>query len=299
MTDLFPFRKRYFPLWLLLRGVSLLPFPVLYLLSDVFYFLLYYLTGYRKKVVFQNLRNAFPEKTEPRIKAIGRAFYRNLADIIAETLKLGDLSPEDLKKRIRITNPEALTSYLDKGTTVLVMGSHACNWEWALPAASSYFAYPADGIYKPLHNQFFDNYMRQIRSKTGGNLIKSKDTLRDMVRRKNETRIISMLSDQTPPKGEIQYWTTFLNQDTGFYVGADKMAATFKLPVFFMGMRRLKRGNYEFTFVPVYDGSGPLSKTGFPVTEAYARHLETWIQQYPANYLWSHRRWKHKRPVTV
>ena len=274
-----------------------MPFPALYLLSDFFFVILYRLVGYRKKVVRQNLINAFPEKSATEIDKLVPAFYRNLCDIMVETLKLLSLNAEELTKRVKLTNTEIINPFIAAGKPVLVMGSHLANWEWALNAGVVNFNVPLDGIYKPLSNEFFDWLMLRLRSKLGGHLVPMKDTLRDFMRRKNIPRIISMLSDQTPPRGEIQYWTTFLNQDTPFFVGADKLAASFKYPVLFLGAHRVKRGFYEFRFEMLHDLEAPLGSEEFPITERYARRLENWIRQYPADYLWSHRRWKHKRPV--
>ncbi len=293
-----PSRKRYYPLWWLLMAISRLPFPVLYLLSDFFYLIIYRFIGYRKKVVFQNLINAFPEKSEAEIRKLVPAFYHNLCDIIVETLKLASISREEFKQHITLSNTQIVEPFVAAGKPVLMMGSHLANWEWALPAGVVSFDVPLDGIYKPLNNEFFEWFMLRLRSRLGAHLVPMKDTLRDFMRRKNTPRIISMLSDQTPPRGEIQYWTTFLNQDTGFYVGADKLSASFKYPVIFVGNRRLKRGHYEFRFEMLHDLETPLSPDSeFPVTERYARKLEEWIRQNPADYLWSHRRWKHKKPA--
>ena len=245
----------------------------------------------------QNLVNAFPEKSATEIDKLVPAFYRNLCDIMVETLKLLSLNAEELTKRVKLTNTEIINPFIAAGKPVLVMGSHLANWEWALNAGVVNFNVPLDGIYKPLSNEFFDWLMLRLRSKLGGHLVPMKDTLRDFMRRKNIPRIISMLSDQTPPRGEIQYWTTFLNQETPFFVGADKLAASFKYPVLFLGAHRVKRGYYEFRFEMLHDLEAPLGSEEFPITERYARQLENWIRQYPADYLWSHRRWKHKRPV--
>jgi Kdo2-lipid IVA lauroyltransferase/acyltransferase len=180
---------------------------------------------------------------------------------------------------------------------VIILGSHQANWEWALPGAAAHFSFPADGIYKVLNNEFFEWFMLRTRTRFGQHLINMKDTLKDFIRRKNIPRAISMLSDQTPPRGEIQYWTTFLNQDTAFYVGADKLAATFKYPVFFVECVRLKRGFYEYRISQLWDGKTAFVNEEFPITERYARKLEKSIRQNPAAYLWSHKRWKHARPV--
>jgi KDO2-lipid IV(A) lauroyltransferase len=293
-----PPRKRDYPLWWLLLGISKLPFPVLYLLADFFFLILYRLAGYRKKVVAQNLANSFPEKSFTERKQIEVLFYRNLCDVIVETIKLASIKPADLKTHARFINMEAVEEYIRKGTPVIILGSHLANWEWALPGGAVSFDFKMDGIYKPLSSPFFDWFMLRIRSRTGAHLVKMQDTLRDFIKQKQVPRAISMLSDQTPPGGEIQYWTNFLNQDTPFYVGSDKLATSFKYPVFFFGTKRLSRGIYEFELVPLITNISDLPQAGYPVTEQYARLLERWIRENPADYLWSHKRWKHKRPVT-
>lgn len=294
-----PPRKRDYPLWWLLLGISKLPFPVLYLLSDFFFFILYRLAGYRKKVVAQNLANSFPEKSLSERKHMEVGFYRNLCDVIVETIKLASIKPTELKARVQYFNMEAVETLIQNGTQVIVLGSHLANWEWALPGGTVSFNFKMDGIYKPLNNSFFEWFMLRIRTRLGAHLVKMKDTLRDFMRQKQVPRAISMLSDQTPPGGEIQYWTNFLNQETAFYVGADKLSASFKYPVFFMGAKRVKRGFYEFELIPVQPKISGLPQPDYPVTEQYARLLERWIKENPADYLWSHRRWKHKRPVEL
>lgn len=287
---------KYYPLWWLLQGLAALPFPVLYLLADITYGLIFYVVGYRKKVVYQNLRNSFPEKHDGQIKQIAKRFYHNLADIIFEILKLGTITKEEMGQRVQYKNPELLQAYLDKGITVIALGSHACNWEWGLASSSCFFKEPADGVYKPLNNAFFEIYMRFLRSRLGATPVKMKEVLRHLVQHRSEPRMLALLSDQTPPGGEIQYWTSFLNQDTAFYVGADKLADAFKYPVVFIGVTRKGRGRYQFEFELLREPGTITKETEYPITEAYARTLEKWIQQYPADYLWSHRRWKHKRP---
>ena len=290
-------RKRDYPLWFLLQGISRLPFPVLYTLSTLVYYLLYYVTGYRKKVVFQNLLKSFPDKETTEITTIAKQFYRNLADIIFEIVKLGTITQAEMGRRVRYKNPELIQQFLDRGLTVIALGSHSCNWEWGMPSSSLYFANAVDGVYKPLHNPFFEQYMRFLRSRLGPTPVKMKEVLRHLIQQRKKARMLCLLSDQTPPGGEIQYWTSFMNQDTPFYVGADKLSEAFRYPVIFIAARRLGRGRYEFAFELLQDAGITEKVSEYPVTEAYARTLENWIRQYPADYLWSHRRWKHVRPV--
>ena len=288
-------RKRLYPLWWLLMGISYLPFPVLYFISDVLYVILFYITGYRKKVVFQNLKNAFPNKNEKERQIIAKQFYRNLTDIILETIKLASISVSDLRKRVRIVNPEVIEEHTIQGRMVLAMGGHQGNWEWAPAGGTLYLSCPIDVVYKPLSNIFFEKFIWQTRTRLGPIMVRMKDTLRHLIQHKNKPRLFCMLADQTPPKSEIQYWTTFMNQDAGFFVGGEKLANSFNMPVFFIHTKRLGRGRYNYTFIPIKP-SEQASITDFPLTEEFARMLEDWIHENPADYLWSHRRWKHLRP---
>jgi Kdo2-lipid IVA lauroyltransferase/acyltransferase len=288
----------YYPLWALLLGLSWLPLRMLYGVSAVLYVFLHYLIGYRRKVIYTNLRNSFPQKSAAEIDVLAKGFYRHLADLIVETLKLNTMSRQHLLRRVRFKNPELVLLQLEKGRPVIMMGGHLANWEWLTVAVSAYFSVPSEGLYKPLSNSFFEAFLLKMRTRFGALMVKTKDTLREFIRRKNVPRVIGILSDQTPPGGEIQYWTDFMQQDTPFYVGTDKLATSFKYPVVFLGIERIRRGYYDVTFEPLYDGATPLPKDSFPLTEAFARHLEAWINANPADYLWSHRRWKNKRVVS-
>ncbi len=290
----------YYPLWLLLKGLSLLPLRVLYVLSDFLFLVVYYGIGYRRKVTLQNLRNSFPEKTEREIQKIAKDFYRQFTDVIVEILKLVSMSREELKRRLVFANQEVLDDFVRQGKPVITMGSHSGNWEWILSAGAVQFDFPAEGVYKPLNNAFFEEFMLYLRSRMGARLIKMKDTLRDFAANRNKPRVVAMLSDQTPLRSEITFWTNFLNQDTPFYVGAEKLARKFNYPVLFLDVYRIKRGYYRLTFEVISDGNA-LQETGteYPITVAFAQKLEAAIRRAPADYLWTHKRWKHRREVAV
>ena len=291
----------YYPLWLLLKGLSLLPLSVLYLLSDFLYFVVYYVVGYRKKVVLQNLRNAFPDKGAAEINQIAKDFYKQFMDVVVETLKLHSMDAAEMERRITFSNQELLDNFVQQGKTVITMGSHSANWEWVLSAGAVQFSFPAYGIYKPLNNPFFDAFMLYTRSQLGARLIKMKDTLRDFAANRNQPRVVAMLSDQTPLKSEITFWTTFLHQDTPFYEGAEKLANRFGCPVLFLDVKRTSRGHYTLTFELISDGN-PKDTTslGQPsITEIFARKLEASLRRSPADYLWTHKRWKHRREAAV
>ncbi|MEJ8802963.1 lysophospholipid acyltransferase family protein [Pontibacter sp. H249] len=289
----------YYPLWLLLKGLSVLPLSVLYLLSDFLYFIVYYVVGYRKKVVVSNLRNAFPEKNDAEIHQITKGFYKQFMDVVVETLKLRSMDAAEMDRRICFQNQELLDNFVQQGKTVITMGSHSANWEWVLSAGAVQFSFPAFGIYKPLNNPFFEAFMLKTRSQLGARLIKMKDTLRDFAANRNQPRVVAMLSDQTPLKSEITFWTTFLHQDTPFYEGAEKLANRFGCPVLFLDVKRTSRGHYTLTFELISDGSPQDINTPGQqsITETFAQKLESSIRQNPADYLWTHKRWKHKRPA--
>ncbi|WP_108210959.1 lysophospholipid acyltransferase family protein [Pontibacter mucosus] len=289
----------YYPLWLLLKGLAALPLPVLYLFADFLYFLMYYVIGYRKKVVEQNLRMAFPENGEQERQRIAKAFYRQFADVMVEILHLASMSREEMLRRTTFTNPEVLSRYVEGGTPVLILGTHVANWEWSLSAAAVTFNFPAEGVYKPLNNPFFESYMLHTRSRLGAHLIKMKDTLREFVAKRKVPRVVALLSDQTPLRSEINFWTEFLHQDTPFYTGAEKLSQRFGYPVLFLDVKRTSRGHYALTFEEITDGKtvhGLSTEAEFPVTVAFARKLEAALRRAPADYLWTHKRWKHKRP---
>lgn len=285
----------YRPIGWLLRGLAHLPLAVLYGLADFIYFLLAYVVRYRQQVVLTNLRNSFPEKPEVEIQRLQRLFYRNFAQVIVETLKLAAMPDAELKRRVTFSNPEVLERHFAQGRTVLGLSSHAGNWEWVLTSGALWLSAHVDGVYKPLMNPFFENFMRQMRTRTGAGLIPMRDTLRDLVQRRGETRVVSLLSDQAAGPEDRPYWTTFMNQEAGFYTSAERLAGRFHCPVVYVSIRRLRRGYYEIILTDLYDGDSPLPTDSFPITESFVRQLERDIRSFPADYLWTHRRWKHKR----
>ncbi|OON68721.1 lysophospholipid acyltransferase family protein [Hymenobacter sp. CRA2] len=285
----------YLPLEWLLLGLSSLPMPVLYVVADGFYLLLRFVLRYRQKVVLQNLRNSFPEKSEAEITGLQHGFYRHFADLIVEILKLATISKEELSQRVTLYGHEQIAHYFDQNRTVITFGSHAGNWEWILPAGALFYPGKLDGVYKPLNNKFFDYFVYRLRSRTGAGLVPMRETVRHMEERRGQGNSLCMLSDQSPQKSKYAYWTTLLHQDTAFYTGADRLAVQFNCPVFYGSIRRIRRGYYGLWLEQVYDGESPLDLSQHPITEAFARRIERDIRERPTDYLWSHRRWKLKK----
>jgi KDO2-lipid IV(A) lauroyltransferase len=276
--------------------ITLLPLPVLYIFSDFLYFLLYYFPSYRKKVVATNLKNSFPEKTEEELKFIEKKFYKHLADLFIETLKLSHMSKSQLMRRFTVSNIGIIDKLLeDKRDTVAVFG-HYNNWEWftSLPL---YTKYKAVSIYKPLQNKFFDRFLNDLRSKNGMVLTPMSNIIREIINNKknNINTISAFVSDQTPVKTEIKYWTTFLNQDTPVYMGTEKVASKYDMAIVFFHIQKIKRGYYNLNIELLFDHTA-----GLPdhlITETHVRRLEEIIVEKPEYWIWSHRRWKHKKPV--
>ncbi len=276
--------------------VTLLPLRVLYVFSDFIFLLLYYFPSYRRKVVATNLKNAFPEKSEEELKSIAKKYYKHLADIIVETFKLTHMSKKEQRKRFTYTNLEIIDKLREEKRDIIAVLGHYNNWEWPtlLP---NYLKYKTIIIYRPLQNKYFDKYIYNQRSKHGIQLTPTSHIIREIINyRKNNINTLSVfLTDQTPAKGDIKYWTTFLNQDTPVYTGTEKIASKYNMAVVFFHIQKVKRGHYNLDVELLLDQTAGLPEN--VITEAHVRRLEEIIREKPEYWLWSHRRWKHKRPV--
>ena len=270
-----------------------MPFWLVYRLADVMCFLMHTVARYRRRTVAGNLRRSFPEKTDSERTAIARRFYRNLADITLETFKTLTISDTELRRRVRILNPEVCLQHLNAGQSVVVMTSHLGNWEWLLAGHALQLGYDVDAVYKELTNPQFDAVMRRIRGRFGPHPVEMRQVARELVKRKAVTRIIAMVADQTPfPQNA--YWTTFLHQDTAFFTGVAGIARRTGYPVLYVGMRRVRRGHYETWFEPLAEP--PYTENAVTgIVETYVRRIEADIRRYPDQWLWSHKRWKHRR----
>ncbi|MFD2569306.1 lysophospholipid acyltransferase family protein [Spirosoma soli] len=275
------------------RLLSRLPLGLLYGLSDFLYFLLLYVVRYRRTVVVENLTRSFPKKSVSEINSIAKGFYRNLSDLIVETIKMSAMKPDALRQRVRFTNSALVKERLQAGQVVIGMASHSSNWEW-VPLASVLHQMPTDSIYKPLNNPFFEKLMREVRSSFGAVPVPMHTLPRRMVAQKDVPRIIALVADQVPDVPEQAYWTNFLHQDTPFYPGTERLARSRKLSVFYTELVRVSRGHYEVTFTligePPYDNLPPGT-----ILERYRDLLEETIRKHPSDWLWSHKRWKHWR----
>lgn len=275
--------------------ISLLPSPLFYLLSDGLYFLVYHVIGYRKKVVYTNLKNAFPEKSEAEIESITKEFYHYLLDITLETFKTLTFSKNRALKHAYMSDL-ALALFekyrLQNQNVIIVMG-HYGNWEWSGNAFSLMCKQKLFVIYHPLTNPYFDRLVMKMRKRFGTGLIAMNDTFREMIRNRNEVNATAFIADQTPSSGENAYWTTFLNQETPVFWGTELIAKKMNVPVVYVCINRKKRGVYEVNAETLIENPKD-SKEG-EISELHTRRLEKDIVKNPAYWLWSHRRWKHNR----
>ena len=272
--------------------LSLLPLSILYLLADGSYLLLYRVFGYRKSVVRQNLLNALPERTLPEIIRIEKRYYKYLASLIFEVIKMTTISRSEIQKRFIFKNKQLVQQYLDGGQSILVCSAHYGNWEWGTMGIGLNFKADHYPIYKPLSNHTFDNWFKKVRSRYGNKLIAMRQTMRGLAASKGTPSIFSFGNDQAPSKDESHYWTTFLHQPASIQLGIEKIARKTNQPVFYLKTKVLKRGYYEVDCVPLC--LNPAETKEFEITEMHTRFLEGIIRNEPEYWLWSHKRWKHK-----
>lgn len=278
--------------------ISFTPFALLYLRSDFYYFMVYHLFRYRRKVVRDNLVNSFPEKSLDEIKNIEKRFYHNLCDLFVETCKLSQMRIEDIARHVHFTNPEMIQELYEKGRSVFSAIPHSGNWEWYGKLMCGLTDHEMVGIYKKAKNPFFDEFMKELRLKFVSDqmeLAESAVVLRVLLRRNDRKNHVLIVADQSPRGVESDYWTNFLHRDTCWFYGLEKLAKRLDYAVVFVEMERTGRGQYSVTFKLICEDP-KTTEEGF-IMEQYVRCTERFILNHPDNWLWSHRRWKHKRPV--
>jgi KDO2-lipid IV(A) lauroyltransferase len=277
----------------ILYGISLLPFPLLYLLSDGVFVVLFHGIRYRRSVVRANLRNSFPEKSVRELARIERAFYRWFCDLTLETLKTLTISPQAVVRRVHVEGEQVLRKYHAEGRSIVLVMGHWGNWELAGARFSQLGLHRLNVIYHPLHDRNFNALIIRMRTRLGNGLYPMTDTLKCMLRDRGQVTCTAFIADQTPPP-ERAYWTTFLNQDTPVYWGTEKIAAKLDLPIVYVGIDRPRRGHYLMRFEEL--APHPAGMPEGAISEAHTRRLEQDIRRRPEIWLWTHRRWKHRRP---
>lgn len=274
--------------------LSWLPLPVLYVLSDLFFLLVWHVIPYRRKIVFSNLQRSFPEKTPTEIRSLAREFYRHFCDLSIESVKAFSITDAEIRKRMRVRNPEILDPFYAARKTVILAGGHYGNWEWFAMAFRQQCSHHPIGLYKPLNNPFMDRKMRPARERFGLEMGPIQKTRAYFERGRLEPLVVIFGFDQSPGDPLKCHWMSFLGQDTGAAFGVEKYAKEYDAPVFYGVIHKIRRGYYEVDFRLAYESPATTQPT--EITEGINRMLEKDIRAKPEHWLWSHKRWKHSRP---
>ena len=284
----------YILIYPLLWFISIMPFRILYLISDGLYVLLYYIIGYRKKVVTNNLKLVFPEKSEKEIFGIRKKFYKHLCDMFLEMAKTINISEIELKKRFKILNPEECKRLESLNKSVILMYGHYASWEWSVEL-QNHVNFKGLGVYKKLANTYFDKLAKAIRSKYNTQLISTKEAVSTINDYENKgiKSMTAFISDQSPRLTKEVYWGTFMGIDVPCFTGAERLAKKLDLAIAYLKVTKLKRGYYEAEIITLAEN--PNDYNDYELTDMFLREVEKQIYEAPEYYFWTHKRWKHKR----
>ena len=277
--------------------ISILPLPVLYFISDyLLYPILYKILKYRKKVVSENLKRSFPEKSDQERLEIEIKFYRFLCDLFVETVKGFTISNEELKRRITFTESPDLEKWYNQGRNCIITVGHKCNYEWICRVLPLFTSYHIKVPYRKFTNPYFDKLFTKARGQLGVELFPTFDTFKELKKQVSKPFMLGLANDQSahPDKS---FWTRFLNQDTSFYVGAEKIAVSLDMPVIYGKLEYIERGRYHISFEAIEEF--PKNSQEGHILNKHANLLERDILESPEYWLWSHRRWKHKMPAGI
>ena len=277
--------------------ISVLPYFGLYLLSDITFLVLFQMLGYRKKVVFRNLKNSFPKKSDKELHVIMEKFFRHFCDLIVEGLKGFTISEKQLNQRMTARNPEVLNRFFDEGKDVILVGGHYNNWEILASGIGLTTKLLPIGIYKPLSNEYFDRKMKSSRERYRLLMCPMNETREFLEKDFGIPKVTIFGIDQSPSNTKRCHWMTFLNQDTPVFFGAEKYAVELNSPVVFGTIHKVKRGFYELEYEVLCET--PMETANGEITEMNTKRLEKDIIKKPEFWLWTHRRWKHKRPEAL
>jgi len=285
--------------YLIIKPLSFLPLPVLYPFSSFMYLLIYYVLGYRRKVVEENIQNSFPKYTKSDVDRVAKLFYRHLCDLMVESIRMFSMSEKEAVRRIRIRNPELMDQFFEQGKNVVIVGSHYGNWEITSIGFPFQLKHKIASIFSKLKNPYFNRKLTKSRSKYGSELI-LKDRLPKYYEEERSRPVaLAFIADQSPNYNTTKnlYWTTFLHQETVTAPGAERYALKYDLPVVYVQILKQRRGYYEVELELVTDD--PKSLAPGEITDRHLRCLERLIVQQPEYWLWSHRRWKHKKSHSI
>ncbi|MDC1197550.1 lysophospholipid acyltransferase family protein [Algibacter sp.] len=283
----------YILVYPLLWIISTLPFRLLYFLSDGFYVLLYYIIGYRKKVVSNNLKFAFPEKTNQEISLIRKRFYHHLCDMMFEAIKSITISEAEMQKRYVFTNVEEIHKLEKENRSIVLFMGHYASWEWIF-ILQTHVNHKGYAVYKRLSNKYFDALVKRIRAKYNSHLITTKETFSILIKAKenNELTFNGFVFDQSPKLNKAVYWQEFMGIEVPVHVGAEILAKRLDMVTLFLKVKKVKRGHYEATFLDINRNTKDYAD--FEITDLALKRVEEQINEAPEYYFWTHKRWKHR-----
>jgi len=276
--------------------VSKLPLKILYIFSDVIFFLNYYLIGYRKEVITQNLRKSFPDKSEEEIKEIRKKFYLNFSDYLVETIKSFSISETEARVRMQHINQELFHDAKKEGKNIILLAGHVFNWEWINALAKIVPQAHCHPVYRKVNSDFWENQMKKVRNKFGNEALEANEVILNIFRSKNNGDSAYMfVADQTPHRAHVTYGLEFLNQRTPAFIGYDKLATRMDLVFIYCEMKKVKRGYYQVNYHRIYPDGEKFTEN--EVVRKFHKLLENTLHKHPDNYLWSHRKWKYQDSI--
>lgn len=276
--------------------ISKIPLKILYIFSDIIFFLNYYLVGYRKKIITQNLKNSFPEKSNEEIAEIRKKFYLNFSDYLIETIKSFTMSKTETRVRMQHINQHHFHDAKKEGKNVILLAGHVFNWEWMNTLATVVPQHNCHPVYRKVNSNFWENQMKKVRSKFGNTALEANEVILNILRNKNDGDAIYLfVADQTPHVSHVNYGLEFLNQKTPAFIGYDKLATRMDLIFIYADMKKVKRGHYQINYYRM-EPEGEKFVTN-EVVKKFHQMLENTIKKRPDNYLWSHRKWKYQDAI--
>ncbi|WP_417466927.1 lysophospholipid acyltransferase family protein [Leyella stercorea] len=286
----------YYFIYFIIKTLSYIPFWMLYAISDIMYYPLYYVIRYRREIVRKNLTESFPEKSPSEIITIEKKFYRFFMDMLLESSKIASISPNEMRKRMKFVNIDKTNKLLDEGKSLAFFMGHFCNWEWM----TSVGLWIKDDVvcaqvYHKLINETFDKIIKQMRERMGNICVEMRQTARFVASMKAENKacMVALIADQSPKRRQIKHYVKFLNHMVPVLVGPEKIANHFGYMPIFVNARRVKRGYYECEFSLLHND--PTSLPDYKLTDLYFERLEDEIRKHPECYLWTHNRFKYAK----
>lgn len=277
---------------------SKLPLKVLYGLADFIFVITYFVVGYRKDVVFQNLKNSFPEKSDSELKIIRKKFYHNFCDYLVETLKSFTISSHELRVRVQHLNQDVFHEAKKENKNIILLAGHIFNWEWFNALATIIPQEKSFPVYRKVQSSFWEQKVKAIRNRFGNHALEAKEVIRHIFKNTNDGNSVYMfVADQTPHSSEVTYGLEFLHQKTPAFVGYDKLSTRMDLVFVYCEMKKVKRGYYQINYHRIYPDGEKFQE--YEVVRKFHKMLETTINKRPDNYLWSHRRWKYQDSIKV